>query len=634
MAENLKATINSQNKTKFTISKIKADKYFTDLLLILLWITLGVILRFTNLDLKPASSIEIATIGYSLGHGFNGIPLDQIMPLETLLSPLRLDSSIGYPEIFHRLATESTHPPFYFWLTNWWINLWVENGNLVSLQVARSLSAVFGVLSIPAIFSLGWISFRSRLTGHLAALLMATSPYGIYLAQEARHYTLSVLWVIASLICLIKAVQLIEQKTSLPLGLSLSWIVINALGVATHYFFVLTLAAEAIALAVFWFYSEGNREENFSFKAMFTVSFKASFKYWRGLYLVGFGSLAGCLVWLPLVTGISDNELTSWIDTSYKLSEVWQPIPRLWGWLITMVMLLPIEGVSIPMVVISVLVILIVLIWVIPVLIRGWRSQWVMSQFQLPLMIFGSYLLGSIAIFLLVIYGLQKDISLAARYHFVYFPSLILLIGVTLSSCWQGKISAFSNQISTKKLVKKALVKSNFYPAKSQKAVVMLLVMGLLGSITVISDYGFQKSRHSDALAAHIQETSIPEISALPALVAMSHQTHSELRELVGLAFSFQRLSLQNESSPKSLTSQFPRFLLVSLNQNKTGIAQPDLSLTLAAQSKPFNLFGVNLQADEAVLQKLGCMRDIKVDLANSGYSDRFYRCQSEPSGV
>ena len=205
-------------------------------------ICLGAILRFLNLDSKPASSIEIATIGYSLGHGFGEIALDRLLSLDILLAPLRLDTGIGYGEVLTRLTTESTHPPLYFWLTHWWLNLWTENGELVSLQLARSLSAIFGILTIPATFYLSWISFRCRLTAHLAALLTAISPYGIYLAQEARHYTLTILWLILALICLIKSLQIVQKQMLIPLWLSCVWIIINALGVATHYFFWISFA--------------------------------------------------------------------------------------------------------------------------------------------------------------------------------------------------------------------------------------------------------------------------------------------------------------------------------------------------------------------------------------------------------
>ncbi|NJO95856.1 MAG: hypothetical protein HC764_07315 [Pleurocapsa sp. CRU_1_2] len=223
----------------------------TSLLLLLIWVGLGLGIRLLNLDLKSAASIEIATIGYSLGHGFKQIPVDRVINLDTLLAPLRLDTAIGYLEVFQRLLEESTHPPLYFWLTRWWVGIWLKDGDLVSLQVARSLSAVFGTLAIPGIFGLGWMAFRSRLVAHLAAILMAFSPYGVYLAQEARHYTLTVLWVIASLACLVEALKLIRQHRNVSLWLSLVWIVVNGLGIATHYFFVLTLSAEAIALVIF-----------------------------------------------------------------------------------------------------------------------------------------------------------------------------------------------------------------------------------------------------------------------------------------------------------------------------------------------------------------------------------------------
>ncbi|NJL53362.1 MAG: hypothetical protein HC930_16460 [Hydrococcus sp. SU_1_0] len=299
------------------------------LLLLLVWIGLGLAIRLLNLDLKPPASIEISTIGYSLGHGFKQIPLDQVVDLDTLLAPLGLDTTTGYSEVWQRLLEESTHPPLYFWLTRWWASLWLKDGDLVSLQVARSLSAVFGTLAIPGIFALGWRAFRSRLVGHFAAILMAFSPYGVYLAQEARHYTLTVLWVIASLTCLVETLRLIHQKSRIPLWLSLLWIVVNGLGIATHYFFVLTLGAEAIAIIMFWL----------------IVKYPQPVRYLRGLSLAGIGTLATTLAWLPLAKSVSGNEMTTWIATSYQLGDVFLPIPRMLAWIITMVMLLPIEGV-------------------------------------------------------------------------------------------------------------------------------------------------------------------------------------------------------------------------------------------------------------------------------------------------
>ena len=74
-------------------------------------LAIGTILRFTNLADKPASSIEIATLGFSLGHSFSAIPLDELISTSTLLSPLKLDLTINFTDITNRLFTESTHPP-------------------------------------------------------------------------------------------------------------------------------------------------------------------------------------------------------------------------------------------------------------------------------------------------------------------------------------------------------------------------------------------------------------------------------------------------------------------------------------------------------------------------------------------
>ncbi|MEL6438639.1 MAG: hypothetical protein AAFQ80_05205 [Cyanobacteria bacterium J06621_8] len=538
------------------------------LLFLLLWIGIGVILRFTNLALKPASSIEIATIGYSLGHGFNQIPLNQLVSLPTLLAPLRLDPNLGYLEVLHRLTQESTHPPLYFWLSHWWFKLWLQEGDLVSLSVARSLSALCGILAIPASFTLAWVAFRSRLGAHFAAVLMAVSPYGIYLSQEARHYTLTILWVMASFTCLIRALQLISQRRTVPWYVTLGWIVINVLGVATHYFFVLTLGAEAIALGSYWLLLNNGR----------------FLRYCRSLLLVSLGTIAGTLVWLPLLGAISQNQMTTWIATSYSWNEVLLPLPRLLVWLITMVMLLPVEGVSSIMAIASGIVLLTVLGLVLPTLLRQWRKIFADNQTRGAITVIAGYLLGSLGLFLVLIYGLGKDVSLAARYHFVYFPLIILLVAIALASCWQQQLLAKAYS----------------------KVVLTLLVMSLLGSLTVINNLGFQKSRRSNQLAAYIQQQSSP-----PTIVAMTHQTHSEIRELTALGLSFTRLNSQLASS------QLPQFLLV--NQ--------EISAAEILKSSQARLFGINLDIGDATLQQWGCQRDQSIDLSDSGYRDRFYIC-------
>lgn len=554
----------------------RSDRPF-DFLLLLLWFLLGLTLRLTNLDLKPASSIEIATIGYSLGHGFAAIPLDRVISPETLLAPLRLDSALGYADVFNRLMAQSTHPPLYFWLTHWWLDLWLNDGDLTPLWVARSLSAIFGALAIPACFALGWVAFRSRLVAHFAAILMAFSPYGIYLAQEARHYTLTILWIVASGICLVEAVRLIRQKQSLPIWLSCLWITVNALGVATHYFFVLALSAEAIAIIVVWFY---NRRQ-------------VSFKYWRGLYIAGCGTVAGCLIWLPLVKGVSNNEMTTWIQTSFDLTQILLPPVMLLGWIQSMVMLLPLQGVPTVVIIISMVVIESVAIWTVPKLFTGWvRSA--KSTDNTGMLITSSYLIGSILLFGIIIYS-GRNLSLAARYHFVYFPMFILLIAAGLARCWQE--------------------------LKSKSAVVVLLTIGFLGSLTVINNYGYQKSRPSDLAAAFIQQ-----VDDRPAVVAMSYNTYSQTRELISLAYSFNRL--QSDRLKDADRSKTPKFLLNRLYIDGIDMGLYNLDRAIATQTKPLDLWAIDLGIGEASMNQIRCFKNETVEIQKEVYVDRLYVCQ------
>ncbi|MCV3215802.1 glycosyltransferase family 39 protein, partial [Plectonema radiosum NIES-515] len=217
-------------------------------LLLLMWLFIGIGLRLTNLTAKPPWTDEFSTLVFSLGNSFLAVPLDQAIAPDVLLQPLRSTASASINDVWTHLSTESNHPPLYFILAHWWMRLFPTQDGLVSLWGARSLSAVFGALSIPAIYALSWLTFRSRLIAHIAAAIMAVSPYGIFLAQEARHYTLAILWVIASLACLVITTRHIQNRTQLPILTALCWVVINALGIATHYFFSLTLCTEAFVL--------------------------------------------------------------------------------------------------------------------------------------------------------------------------------------------------------------------------------------------------------------------------------------------------------------------------------------------------------------------------------------------------
>src|SRR5579862_6322615 len=89
---------------------------------------------------------------------------------------------------------------FYYSLMHEWIHL----GD--SEFVVRSLSVLFGILAIPAIYILGARLFDRR-TGLIAAVLLSVHSFHIHWSQEARAYSLTVLLLILTTYALTVALE-------------------------------------------------------------------------------------------------------------------------------------------------------------------------------------------------------------------------------------------------------------------------------------------------------------------------------------------------------------------------------------------------------------------------------------------
>ncbi len=558
-------------------------RYPLHLLLLLFWLLLGGILRFTNLESKPPWSDEWATLVFSLGHSFRTIPLDRVIGLDSLLSPLQLDSTTHTQDVIEHLLTESTHPPIYFVLTHWWLQLVSGSSGLVSIWWARALSSILGIVAIPAIFGVSWLLSRSLVAAQIAAALMAVSPYGSYLSQEARHYTLAILWVLASLACLIVAIRNLQQKKLTSIALILIWIVINNFGIGTHYFFGLTLAVETIVLLSFWLYS-------------FKVSKNSVVAvYWQRIYWAMLGTLVGGSVWLSLWRRIPDSQLTSWVFDGNPLAKFYEPLLRLLVWMITMVFLLPFEGVSSSIAIISGVIILGVIIYSIPSWIRGFKNGIKSSQTQLAIIVLSRFLIGSIALILAITFLFGADLTLSARFQFFYYPILLLLLGIILSYLWQ--------------------------PTKlwQNKIVFTTILLGICGSLTVINNLAFQKVERPDLVVPIIIKAN--NNKQIPVLIATSHNTHGQTGEMMSLGWQFQKESEHQTSNLQ------PNFLLAHNEISDPETAIISLKKNLDRLSRPFQLWLVNFSAIED-LNVMNCLADDRFKGKATGYRYRMYLCQ------
>jgi uncharacterized membrane protein len=587
------------------------------LLLLLLWTAIAFILRFANLNSKPLWTDEFSTLVFSLGNSFRGVPIDRAIDLSTLLQPLQLSSGTGIADVLNHLLLESNHPPVYFMLAHWWMRLFGPTEDSL-VWIGRALPALLGVISVPAIYFLGKFAFSSRLVGQCAAAMMAVSPYGIYLAQEARHYTLGILLVIASLFCLALAAKKLQQPAPLPIWAVLLWVVVNCLGIAVHYFFALTLCAEAIALiAVIWQ----------QFKGKLPIDNSQQPNIWQfqilgRLFCVAMGTLAGGLVWLPVfLSNKYGSELTNWIVSGDRTFLNWiNPIfQALAGW-ITVMSLLPVESPNLAVVVVSAIAMTIFFILVLPILFSAFKNSLTTPDTRLGTVIFGGFVLGAIFLFFSFAYILGIDLTRGARYNFVYFPGVILLLGATLAVIFNTP-TAKSQWFNLRAI-----------EVPGKKAVVLILAMGFFSGVTVNSNLGYRKYYKPDLLIPVIRE-----LSKVPVLIATTQKTHVEIGELMGIGWEWERSSaadfvadvtdvtdVRKKEEVKAFDS--PLFLLANQRRDAPEIVAGILDKTLSQLERPLDLWLVNFRVP-VNLEAQKCQVESRDLPAVDGYEYQVYHC-------
>ncbi|MGF1935967.1 MAG: glycosyltransferase family 39 protein [Nostoc sp. ChiQUE02] len=563
-----------------------------------MWLIIGISLRLANLTAKPPWTDEFSTLVFSLGNTFLAVPLDQAIAPDILLQPLQPNPVATVGDVIHNLVTQDNHPPLYFVLAYLWMKLFPSDGGLVSLFGARLLPALIGAASIPCVYVLGKVAFRSSLVGHLTAAMMAISPYGVFLAQEARHYTLAILWVTASLTCLVIATRHIQNRTPLPIWIALLWVGINALGVATHYFFTLTLCTEAVVLI---FLAWLQLQTNSKFSLFFSPS-------WRRIYAVATGTFVAGLIWLPIfLENRNRGLLTEWIRGSRVGLDWLSPIFQALGTLIAMICLLPVESSQLLVVIPSGVVMLIFFIWAVPILLRGIKIQLKHPENRIMIQVFIGVVISAIALFFIFTYFLGIDLTRGARYNFVYFPAIVVLLGASLAVCWHPP-----NELMGREQEKNEIKSIGRWGINGKKAVMLIWLMGFFSAVTVICNLGYQKYYRPDLFVQLIQQ-----ISPTPVLIATTHKTYVHTGEMMGVA---REIKLAN-----SLKN--PLFLLAHQAQdpNTSTIA---LENTLKKLPRPFDLWLVNFHAPVAEAVKTCLISDSQSLPSVDGYEYELYHCQ------
>jgi len=160
--------------------------------------------------------------------------------------------------------------PFYYFLLHQWLNVFG-----ISDFSARSLSVLFGVLTVLLLFIFAKHFFKSSLLALSAASLAAIEPFFIAYSQQARNYSLTFFLTFLASYYFLRALEADEQKQP-----SLKWYVFYGisgfLGLYSHFLVASVLLAHGV----------------------YALFFTRKFQSWLAFGMAGIFSVAGLGWWL------------------------------------------------------------------------------------------------------------------------------------------------------------------------------------------------------------------------------------------------------------------------------------------------------------------------------------------------
>ena len=516
------------------------------------FISLAIILRFWNLQLKPLWMDEVITAIFSLGKNYNSIPLDVVFPLEKLRDVFSYQPGITCPQIAQNIATESTHPPLFFCGMYAWLGLLTPLGD-DWVNKLRSPSVWFGVALVVAVYFLNRLAF-SRQAGLMGAAFVAVSPFAVYLSQEARHYTLPMLTISLSLLALIQ-IQRDIQRQQVRVWLWLTWTIINSLGIYIHYFCIIAFVAQVGTLLLlislpsllnskFLSFQYQSRENasyslpvahslfpNPYFQALgFHISKIFLRNYFIALILSTSTVVISIIPWFGVVQNHLNRSETSWLPTPQHIEPLYQ---TLISWVV-MVIMLPVENQPLPIAVISGLLMLLFAGWLGWKVFRGIKLLLQDSATRvsaLTLLSFTTFVLLGIFV---ISYILGKDITVAPRYNFIYYPSFSALIAASLIKIQNTEIN------------------------KQKFSLPIILLIGFISCILVVHNLGFQKPYLPQQVAQNIYQQP-----SVPVMAVMAYRNYQDVA--LGLSFA---LALERDEKYQLLSEQDTNASFAFLNQS------------------------------------------------------------------
>lgn len=259
-------------------------------------LALGIFFRVTHLQTKVYWHDEVYTSLWLSGFdpSRKGVELfdGREVSVGKLLQYQRIHPARGLTRTIRTLArNDSQHPPFYYALA-WLSARFVED----STTTVRALSALFGLLLLPAMYWLCAEAYGRGRVAWLGTLLIAVSPVHLVYAHEAREYSLWALFIVLATAALLRARRVGTWQAWSLYGLT------AALGLYAHGLFPLVLVAHggwALAVAI-----AREREGDTGGRRMFAafaiagIAASAAFAPWAWIVAHRLHRIHACTDWL------------------------------------------------------------------------------------------------------------------------------------------------------------------------------------------------------------------------------------------------------------------------------------------------------------------------------------------------
>ncbi|HIK16023.1 MAG TPA: glycosyltransferase family 39 protein [Leptolyngbyaceae cyanobacterium M33_DOE_097] len=285
-------------------------------------LVIGIVFRFVNLNHKVLWHDEVYTgfrsAGYVAPEIWNDLAQNQPIQMQRLKDYTSLKPNSNFGDTLHSLVAEdSQHPPLFFMMTRLWMQ--VLGSPIRSLfgsqiTVLRSLPMLLSLLAIPAAFALAWELFHSKAAALFAAMLLALSPLDVLFAQTARQYSLLTVVVLVSQWLLMRALRLSQPKPqnhqqSQAYSQWQPWLWYSfavAIGLYTHPFFGLTIAAQIVLVSALWLSDRAQTARvviKFAGAVLLAI---VAFTPWLIVIYRGLGKVSASTDWLKITPPIKE----------------------------------------------------------------------------------------------------------------------------------------------------------------------------------------------------------------------------------------------------------------------------------------------------------------------------------------